>query len=403
MIKKSPELITIFLIVFVDVLGFTIILPLLPFYSEALGATPFQVGLLVSVFGICQLISGPILGQLSDRVGRRPVLLLSQLGTLAGFVMLALSRKLWMIFLARTLDGITAGNITVAQAYIADVTPLQQRTRAMGMIGAAFGLGFLIGPAISALLAQYGHSAPIWAACFLSFVSICGSYFFLKEKRILETVKPARQSKKERYRELLAKNEVKRYYLGHLAFGFSFSIFTSGLALYCERCLHWSGHPFQAREVGFLLTYSGMINLTIQVRLIGRLVAKFGELNLVRFGFASGAIGLSVVALSHSLPMFIFGLTLNSVGSALIRPAVSGLISQAISPKHQGFAIGFGQTLFSIAQILGPIWSGTLITGSHFLGYAFSAAFASLLGFLVFVPKINAAPKYIPEEGVDFA
>src|SRR6059058_1348652 len=176
--KKSP-LFSIFLIVLVDVMGLTIILPLLPFYAESFGATPAVVGLIVATYAFCQLIAGPPLGHLSDRVGRRPVLLVSQMGTFAGFLILASARALWMVFLARIIDGLTAGNLTVAQAYISDVTTPENRAKSFGMIGIAFGLGFLIGPAFSGYLAQFSHVYPILAAAGLSFTSIMCTYFLL--------------------------------------------------------------------------------------------------------------------------------------------------------------------------------------------------------------------------------
>src|SRR5207244_1988253 len=176
--KESP-LLSIFLIVLVDVLGLTIILPLLPFYAESMGATPATVGLLVSTYALCQLIAGPPLGHLSDRIGRRPVLLVSQVGTCIGFLILAYAHTLWLVFLARIIDGLTAGNLTVAQAYIADVTDVENRTKSFGLIGIAFGLGFLAGPGISGFLAQYGNTYPIFAAAGLSFTSIMCTYFLL--------------------------------------------------------------------------------------------------------------------------------------------------------------------------------------------------------------------------------
>src|SRR6266850_3620123 len=176
--KKSP-LFSIFLIVLVDILGLTIILPLLPFYAESLGASPSTVGLLVSAYAICQLLAGLPLGQLSDRVGRRPVLLVSQIGTCIGFLILALAQTLWLVFLARIIDGLTAGNLTVAQAYIADVTTAENRTKSFSYIGIAFGLGFLVGPGISGFLAQFGNTYPIFAAAALSFTSILCTYFLL--------------------------------------------------------------------------------------------------------------------------------------------------------------------------------------------------------------------------------
>src|SRR5262245_22459201 len=177
--KKSSPLFPIFLIVLVDVLGLTIILPLLPFYAESLGATPAVVGLIVSTYAACQLIAGPPLGHLSDRVGRRPVLLVSQMGTCVGFLILASAHVLWMVFLARIIDGLTAGNLTVAQAYISDVTEPENRAKSFGIIGIAFGLGFLVGPALSGYLAQFSHTYPILAAAALSFTSILCTYFLL--------------------------------------------------------------------------------------------------------------------------------------------------------------------------------------------------------------------------------
>src|SRR6266581_9449424 len=177
--KKSSPLFSIFLIVLVDVMGLTIILPLLPFYAESLGATPAIVGLIVATYAFCQLIAGPPLGHLSDRVGRRPVLLVSQMGTFAGFLILASAHVLWMVFLARIIDGLTAGNLTVAQAYISDVTEPENRAKSFGIIGIAFGIGFLIGPAISGFLAQYDYRYPIFAAAVLSATSIVTTWILL--------------------------------------------------------------------------------------------------------------------------------------------------------------------------------------------------------------------------------
>src|SRR5437879_12585254 len=177
--RRGSPLLPIFLIVMVDVLGLTIILPLLPFYAERLGASPTVVGLLVSTYAACQLVAGPVLGQISDRVGRRPLLLVSQMGTFAGFLVLAYAQTLWVVFLARVIDGSTAGNLSLAQAYISDVTLPEERAKSFGMIGIAFGTGFLIGPAISGYLAKFDYRDPIFAAAGLSATSILATYFLL--------------------------------------------------------------------------------------------------------------------------------------------------------------------------------------------------------------------------------
>src|SRR6266567_1687271 len=177
-LRRSP-LLPIFLIVSVDVLGLTLILPLLPFYAERLGANPTVVGLLVSTYAVCQLVAGPMLGRMSDHMGRRPLLLVSQAGTFIGFLILAFANSLWLVFLSRVIDGLTAGNLSLAQAYISDVTKPEERAKSFGVIGIAFGLGFLIGPAISGFLSKYDYRYPIYAAAALSLTSIITTYLLL--------------------------------------------------------------------------------------------------------------------------------------------------------------------------------------------------------------------------------
>ena len=162
-----------------DVLGLTIMIPLLPFYAEKLGASPSQVGWLVGVYALCQLFSGPLLGRMSDHVGRKPLLIVSQIGTLIGFLITAFAGTLWVVFLGRIIDGATAGNLSLAQAYISDVTKPEERAKSFGVIGIAFGLGFLIGPAISGFLSHFDYRMPIFAAALMSFTSIMATTFLL--------------------------------------------------------------------------------------------------------------------------------------------------------------------------------------------------------------------------------
>src|SRR3989442_173619 len=300
--KKSP-LLSIFLIVLVDVLGLTIILPLLPFYAESMGATPATVGLLVSTYALCQLIAGPPLGHLSDRVGRRPVLLVSQAGTCAGFLILASARVLWIVFLARVIDGLTAGNLTVAQAYISDVTTPEQRTKSFGIIGIAFGLGFLVGPALSGYLAQFSHTYPILLAAGLSFTSIMCTYF------LLPSVVPHPDAQAERGRVSQWKAYAESFKDGQLgpmlwqffAFTFAFSTLFSGFALFAERRFVHNGAPFGPKEVGYVFAFSGLIGAVIQGGGIGSLVKTFGESKLVQMGFAAMALGFALLSGSHQI------------------------------------------------------------------------------------------------------
>src|SRR5215467_5806159 len=360
--KKSSPLLSIFLIVLVDVLGLTIILPLLPFYAESMGATPRIVGLLVSAYALCQLIAGPPLGHLSDRVGRRPVLLVSQIGTCIGFLILGFAKTLWVVFLARIIDGLTAGNLTVAQAYIADVTEQENRAKSFGIIGIAFGLGFLLGPGISGYLAQFDNTYPIFAAAALSFTSIVCTYFLLPS--VVPHPHPELEGGTSRWASLV--DSFKDAQLGPLlwqffAFTFAFSTFFSGFALFAERRFTHNGAPFGTKEVAYLFAYSGFIGVLIQGGGMGRLVKMFGESRLVQVGFATMAVSFALMAGVHGIPFLLVAIGLLTFGSAVLRPSLTSLITMRAARHRQGMVIGLMQSLMSIAQIVAPVIAGFLI------------------------------------------
>lgn len=386
-LKQNGALLTVLLIVFVDILGFTIMIPLLPFYAEHLGATPFQIGMLSSIYGLCSLVSGPVLGDLSDRFGRKRILLLSQIGSCFGFIILAFSNVLWIVFLSRFIDGVTAGNLTVAQAYISDVTKPQQRTRAMGLIGASFGLGFIIGPALSGLLSNFGHIAPIWASAFLSFLSIIGTIIFLKETSIKnnESESESLCSPIDHVRKLVLLFKtpaLKNCFILFFIFSFSFSLYMSGLPMYCERILMWKGKNFTVREVGILLSYIGLIALSIQVLGLNSMVRKIGEVKVMLIGFSATCIAFLTIGNAFVLPLFLVGITINTFGNAILRPAISGMLSQAASPKQQGLVFGLNQTLMSIAQIICPLISGFLIEKNWIFYWCILISVTSLFGIV---------------------
>ncbi|HEY2381623.1 MAG TPA: MFS transporter [Terriglobia bacterium] len=361
--KKSP-LLPIFLIVLVDVLGLTIILPLLPFYAESMGATAGVVGLLVATYALCQLIAGPPLGHLSDRIGRRPVLLVSQIGTCIAFLILGFARVLWLVFLARIIDGLTAGNLTVAQAYIADVTEPENRAKAFGLIGIAFGIGFLIGPGVSGYLAQFNNTYPIFAAAALSFTSIMCTYFLLPS--VIPHPHPELASNVSRW--TAAMNSFKDRQLGPLlwqffAFTFAFSTFFSGFALFAERRFMHNGMPFGTKEVGYLFAFSGLVGALIQGGGMGRLVKMFGESRLVQLGFATMAVSFALLSGVHGVPLLLAAIGLLTFGSAVLRPSLTSLITMRAERHQQGMVIGLMQSLMAIAQIIAPVIAGFLIQG----------------------------------------
>lgn len=396
--RFGSPLIPIFLIVVVDILGFTIILPLLPFYSERLGATPTAVGALVSIYAVCQLISGPILGQLSDRFGRRPVLLVSQIGTLGGFLLMAAANNLWLLFAARALDGATAGNLTTAQAYISDVTKPENRAKAFAVIGIAFGFGFLVGPWISGYLARYGYQAPILAAAALSFTTILCTLFLLPRREVVhewqeqEGADAGPGGKRlsliswGQYGKYFADPQQARLLMQWLLFAFSFSTFISGFALFAERRYLWDGHPVGVREVGYIFAFTGFVGIIMQGGVVGRAVKALGERRVVQIGFLSTLIGYAAIGLTHTVQELLVVTAFASIFGAGLRPALTSLITQSAGRREQGVMLGLTQSLMSIAQILAPLISGLLIQNHYLSVWAF---WAGILGgaALLFQPR----------------
>jgi MFS transporter, DHA1 family, tetracycline resistance protein len=366
-LRKSP-LLPIFLIVSVDVLGLTIILPLLPFYAEHFGASAATVGLLVSLYAFCQLIAGPILGRLSDHMGRRPLLLVSQLGTFIGFLILAYAPSLWVVFLSRAIDGITAGNLSLAQAYISDVTEPENRAKSFALIGIAFGMGFLIGPGLSGFLSKFGYQYPIFVAAGLSATSILATYF------LLPSVTPAMaDGATPRKFTILDWGNYVRYFrepgLAPLlwqffAFAFAFSMFMSGFPLFAQRRYAWHGQPFGPEQVGYVYAFLGLLGVILQGGLMGRLVKAFGESNLARTGFFCGLIGLAALGFTHSVPWLLVAAAIASSGTGIIRPTVTSMITQKAGRSEQGVILGLTQSLNSVSAIAAPALAGFLIDHS---------------------------------------
>jgi MFS transporter, DHA1 family, tetracycline resistance protein len=382
-LRPSP-LLAIFLIVAVDVLGLTIMIPLLPFYAEKLGASPFQVGWLIGAYAACQLVSGPLLGRLSDSTGRKPLLLVSQAGTFIGFIVTAFAPSLLVLFIARMIDGATAGNLSLAQAYISDITKPEDRAKSFGVIGIAFGIGFLIGPAVSGILAKSDYRYPVYMAAGLSALSI------LATSVLLPKAEPAKNNDGRRLSLIAWGDYVKYFHDPQLAtrlwqflcFIFGFSMFTSGFPLFAERRLTWHGAPFGPEQTGFVYAWAGFLGILTQGPALGILVKKFGEKAMNRVGFAAYAAGYTLLGLSHSIPMLALAATVTAFGG-FVRPTLTSLITKAAPRSEQGSVLGLQQSLTSVAQIAAPPFAGILIQHGALTTWGVAAAAVTAIGLVL--------------------
>ena len=365
--KRSP-LVVIFVTVFIDLVGFGIVIPVLPFYAEGteFNVSPRTVGFLFASYSIMQLIFSPILGRLSDKYGRRPVLFLSIIGTGIGFLLLGFAQTVWMLFAGRILDGITGGNISTAQAYIADITTKENRAKGMGLIGAAFGLGFIFGPALGGILSGWGIHVPFFFAAALCFANATLLYFTLPET--VTPDHPARQSAAGGRAWNHVVESFKQPRLGfvlaiYFLFIVAFSIMTTSFSLYTM-----FRFGYGAQHTGYLFAYVGLIAVIIQGGLIGRLVKRFGELPLVIFGALCFAVSLFAVPFvgpaAGGLAALLIGGGVFSMGNSLATPALTSLASKSVGPAQQGTVLGVTQSVASLARAVGPSLAAILINSS---------------------------------------
>lgn len=389
--NRSP-LLPIFLIVLVDILGMTIILPLLPVYAQHFGASATVVGLLVSTYALCQLVAGPILGNWSDRIGRKPLLIFSQIGTFIGFLILASANSLWVVFLSRVIDGATAGNLSLAQAYISDVTEPGNRAKAFGIIGIAFGIGFLLGPALSGFLSRFGYIYPILAAATLSAGSVICTATLLPqaEPHTGEGVSgPGGQRLGlldwNRYLEYFARPGLGRLLWEFFFFAFPFALFMGGFVLYAQQRYNWYGQT-GVEKTGYVFAYVGLLGIILQGGLLGRLVKKFGERALVWTGFLSAGVAYSLMAWTRTIGQLLGACSVNSYGLGVLRASLTALITQKAGKHEQGVVLGLTQSITSLSSVIAPVIAGALIDRHLLSVWALLTAGFAFVGLLMSFP-----------------
>ena len=377
---------TIFLVVFIDLLGFGIILPLLPYIAEKYQATPVMIGILAGSYSLFQFIAGPILGRLSDRYGRKKLLIISQLGSMAGYILLGLATSLPLLFLSRIIDGITGGNISIAQAYMADVTDHKTRAKGMGLLGAAFGLGFMLGPTIGGYLSTFGFAVPAYFAAGIAGLTTLATTLFLKETI---NTKVAQNSPKtamtfQELKFVLSTPPISTLVLTFFLLSLAFSGMQGTYALFVQAKFGWG-----PKEVGNIFGLIGITAIITQVKILPWFLLKFGERKTLASSVPILALGFGLISVIKNIPLMMAANTLIPLGNSLANPTLTAIATESIPKEDYGETLGILQSAGSLGHIFGPVVATEIFT---YLGHNAPFQVSSLIFIIVslfILPKIT--------------
>ena len=370
-------LVIIFITVFIDLLGFGIIIPLLPFYAESFGASAFTIGLLGTSFSLMQFLFSPVWGRWSDQIGRKPIILVGLMGSCLSYLGLALSTSLTLLFVARIIGGIAGANIPTAQAYIADVTTPENRAKGMGMVGAAFGLGFIFGPAIGGVLSRFSPETPMWFASALCLANFIAAWFLLPESRSVSAV-TKNLGRIEAFRHAMTKPTLVLLLALFFLVTLAFSGFEATFALFSEAKL-----GFTASTIGFVFTFIGVILALVQGVLVGKVVKILPERKLIPLAIFAIALGIGLIPFVWSVPTLLGALGVLAVGMGFNNPSLTSMVSRLTDPDDQGGILGLASSLSSLGRVVGPAWGGYLYDAYGMTTPYLSAAALMLIAFAV--------------------
>jgi MFS transporter, DHA1 family, tetracycline resistance protein len=354
--KRSP-LVSILSIVFIDLIGFGMIIPILPLYAQRFQATEWQIGILLASYSFMQFLASPVLGWLSDRYGRKPVLLCSLLGSAAGYLLMANATSLGILFAARILAGIAGASVGTASAYIADITPSQDRSKRIGLIGAAFGIGFVLGPAIGGILSHFSVIAPFWFAAVLSGLNAFLMWIVLPE--------PERHTAQQKSPLIDTFEQAGSWRLGVITVTYFIAIAGFAIVTVIYPQVSYRRFELNQSQISYIFVMMGLIGAAIQGGGIGRLAKRFGDATLAIVGFALMAVSMMLMPFANSVPIFLLFSVGLAIGNSLSQPTVNAMASKGASAALQGRVLGVVQSAGSLGRVFGPVIAGFLLTGDH--------------------------------------
>jgi DHA1 family tetracycline resistance protein-like MFS transporter len=377
---NNRYLFSIILVVFIDLLGFSLIIPLLPYYAKTFNASDITIGLLLASYAAAQLIGAPLLGRASDRSGRRPILLISIFGTFLGFLLFGLAESLTILFVSRILQGVTGGNLSVAQAYITDVTDAKSRNRGLGMIGAAFGLGFIIGPALGGVLSNISYHVPAFVAAGLSFINLLLVAFWLPESLTPEKRAQLTQ-KKPAFTFNALIQALKHPLTGPLLitrflYSLAFVILQSIFSLFALRRFN-----MDVVTTGFVLTYVGVVSVITQAWLVGKLSQTFRDTSLIQGGLLLLGLGLLAWAFAPTVLMLVLSTTPVALAGGMLNTVLPSALTKTVEPQEVGGILGLSTSVESSTRVIAPLLGGFLLER---VAYWAPGAFGALLLFVTF-------------------
>ncbi len=378
---KASRLI-LFLTVFIDLLGFGIVIPFLPMFAERTGVGAGAVGPILAVYSLAQLLCAPMLGRISDRVGRRPVIMLGLLGSSVSYLIYGFANSFWLLMLSRAVHGACAGTVSTAQAYVADTTDESDRAQGMGMIGAAFGLGFVLGPALGGVLGRTSLRLPVFLASALTFANLLFAARFLPEShQALSTVRLTPAQLLEPLMRLprdLAGHRLARLFSLAFMLTFVLAALEATFALTVPRV-----YGYGAFGVGLLLGYTGLVQAIAQGYVLGKVVKRFGEVRVLKVGAIALALGLAPLGTLDSRGGLLVMMALIAIGYGLASPSVASLISRRSERHVQGEVLGINQSAMALARIFGPLAGAAVYAilgpSAPYIGGAIVAALALIL------------------------